>query len=591
MLGVVLAALALSAAARGLVRHNTWYLASDQFAFLTFADDLAHGRILHDPSTVELLAPPLFPKDAAADAYYQTYIWRDGRLYSRYPPGFPLLLAATRLAAGETAEHWLNPALYLLLLVVLALLTARLTAGGRAVALAAGVAGMWALLVVPAEVHYWGITVVRDLPAHLLALIALLAALSGRAGWAGLGLGFAASIRPDAVLWGTSLGLALAPRRSRATALARGSAGFVVGALPLFAYNTITEGHPLAFTQGSEFRWLFVASPRAVTASVLGGGFVSGGAFRLANFPSTFPAHVRYLVASFGTLLVAAAGMLAWGTAQRLPIARALGPYAVVALLFYSCWGHGDPRYLVGVSLCLIALAASGLTMFAHRMSRPDLSRGRRLAVILGVVVLTAAAQVFLPRDPAHGLVMLERAVAAAIALATLVPLVLPASRARSLLAATAPALAIAALGLVRAATAQSGPSSFQHAQIERARGALEALVPPRAIVLTTPALGRPAENITYYTHADANYLGEAERLGSDANMVGFRAEQSGRRFFLLLPGADPLPFTWPASWWTAREVARREGDALRDWFVDPKRAASGAVLYEATVRPTLPPH
>src|SRR5262249_60230575 len=102
-------------AARGLDRHATWYLASDQFAFLTFADDLRHGRIFHDPGEFAAIASNV-PPGRTADAYYQTYLWRDGRLFSRYPPGFPLLLALATLIGGAPAEHLLNPGLYLVLL-------------------------------------------------------------------------------------------------------------------------------------------------------------------------------------------------------------------------------------------------------------------------------------------------------------------------------------------------------------------------------------------------------------------------------------------------------------------------------------------
>jgi hypothetical protein len=37
------------------------------------------------------------------------------------------------------------------------------------------------------------------------------------------------------------------------------------------------------------------------------------------------------------------------------------------------------------------------------------------------------------------------------------------------------------------------------------------------------------------------------------------------------------------------REIARRDGDALRDWFVDPQRISGGVVLYQATMAITPP--
>src|SRR5262249_32676060 len=143
-----LAALALVVAARGLVRRTTWYLAGDQFAFLTFADDLAHGTIFHDPTKVKLLSgTPTGPR-IPTDPLHRTYIWNQGRLYSRYPPGFPLLLALAHAVGGETAQHALNPILYLFLPIVLAVVARVLAADLRdGFALGAAVATMWALLV------------------------------------------------------------------------------------------------------------------------------------------------------------------------------------------------------------------------------------------------------------------------------------------------------------------------------------------------------------------------------------------------------------------------------------------------------------
>ncbi len=569
--------LAVLAAARGLARHNTWYLASDQFAFLTFADDLEHGRVFHDPSTIDLVAGPLLPKVVAADAYYQTYIYRDGRLYSRYPPGFPLVLAAAELAGGERAAHWLNPLLYLVLLVALGALAARLGPPARRGAVAA--TAMWGLLVIPAEVHYWGITVVRDLPAHLLALTAVLLAARGASGRAGLALGLATSMRPDAVLWGPSVALVLPRGARRGGDIVRGTLAFLVGALPLFAYNTITQGHPLAFTQGGEFTRTFESALLAWPFGAAGPSLVQGGGFRLANFASTFPEHVRYLADAFGLLGCLAIAVALVGV-RRVPLARALGAYVVIGVLFYSCWTHGDARYLVGVSLCLIVLAASALVALAAALADRRASGRTRLAGFAVVVALATTGAVA-ARDPARGLTALERTSALALAAAA-VPGV-------GALAPALPGIGFAAFGIVRIATSAATPTRFTHDDVARARASIESVVPAGALVLSAPGLGRPAENWTHYTHADMLYLAELPRLLSDANYVAWKCAQVHRRLFVLLGGSDPLPFTVPREWVTTTEVARREGEAVREWFVDPQRAPAGVVLYEATFTFTLP--
>ena len=86
------------------VPAETWYLAIDQFGYLTFADDLAHGHALHDWRLLPALKP-LLPQDLDVDVFAQTYVRHGDALFCRYSPGFPLVLALARLLFGPTAEH------------------------------------------------------------------------------------------------------------------------------------------------------------------------------------------------------------------------------------------------------------------------------------------------------------------------------------------------------------------------------------------------------------------------------------------------------------------------------------------------------
>ena len=568
--------LALVVAARGLERRNTWYLASDQFAFLAFADDLRHGTVFHDPGAVALLAGAV-PRGETADAYYQTYLWRDGRLWSRYPPGFPLLLAAAGALGGERAMHLLNPLLYLVLLGALALFTGALLEGS-AIAAGAAAAAPWALLVIPTVVHYWGITVARDLPAHLLGLGALGAAYAGRLGLAGLALGLACSIRPDAILYSLSLGAIALVLRPRARVLLSGTAAFVVGAAPVLAYNTITQGHPLAFTQGMEFRQLLGTGPgvpRMATAAILPPvSLVSGGGFRIGHLPRILPENLRYLGTAFGLFLAPAFGALAWAARRRPLVAAALGPHLVGSVLFFSCWGRSDPRYLMGAVLALLVLTAMGTAAWSATLATrayPPRTRLALAAVTLAAVL--AAPQVFPPQPQRRPLEVAASGGALAAGLAGPAAHVAP-------WAPLAPAVAFASVGLTRIAAGTGARDPVQAPRVARARAAVEALVPAGALVITTPALGRPAENITRYTHADAHYEGELEMLGTTPAAVSRRALAAGRRVFLLLPDSTRPPL--PAD--VLAEVARRRGPDLYDWFADPAHAAE-AVLFEV-VRP-----
>ena len=83
-------AIALLVSVRGLALQNTWYLASDQFAFLTLAQDLRDGRLTRTDFFYDYIPPH---RKASFDAYAQTYQIREGTLHSRYPPGFSAILA------------------------------------------------------------------------------------------------------------------------------------------------------------------------------------------------------------------------------------------------------------------------------------------------------------------------------------------------------------------------------------------------------------------------------------------------------------------------------------------------------------------
>ncbi|HYC23837.1 MAG TPA: hypothetical protein VEI94_14095 [Candidatus Bathyarchaeia archaeon] len=583
---LVLVVAALAAAARGLVRHNNWYLASDQFAFLTFAGDLQHGRVFHDPTTFRWLAASGVRPEESADALYQTYIWREGALYSRYPPGFPMLLALVGLAGGETAQHWLNPALYLVLLAFLAWMSwALVRDADRPLAAGAAAAVPWLLLLLPTSLHLWGLTVARDLPAHLLALGAVVAAVAGRPWLVGLALGAACAVRPDAALYGASIAMVYLVVRPRLRELRSAALGFLVGAAPLFAYNALTQGNPFSFTQGSEFRRLLSSVHPGRAAMVVAFVHVpvfSGGGFRLSFLARTLPEHIAYIGHAFGLFSLVAAIGVVWAIVRRPVMAAALVPYPLAAMLFFSFWGHSDPRYLAGVFLCEMPLVALGAALICRSLADPGRSAlGRALgaAVVWAVVLLSAHLW---PREAGDPMVALELALAGSTTAAVLLGVVDDRTQARGALGALVPAVVLAGLGGFRIATSSAAGEAFQKPQIERAREAIESLVPPGSLIITRETLGRPAENITHYTHAESHYPQEllAIRSGTGGALVKYTL--AGRRVFFLIAADDRETLRPLDPLAVVHRVARREGLALQDWFIDPRRAPAGAVLYEA---------
>ena len=143
----------------------SWYLAVDQFGYLTFAHDLLAGRLLHPWPPAPALASGL---PSPTDILAQTYIWDAGRVYSRYAPGFPILAAIWIAVAGSERAHYLNPTLFCVSLVLVALVVRRVTRswwrGITAVSLAA---------LCPTQTHLWGVTLTRDVGTHLIALAGL----------------------------------------------------------------------------------------------------------------------------------------------------------------------------------------------------------------------------------------------------------------------------------------------------------------------------------------------------------------------------------------------------------------------------------
>jgi hypothetical protein len=174
-------------------------------------------------------------------------------------------------------------------------------------------------------------------------------------------------------------------------------------------------------------------------------------------------------------------------------------------------------------------------------------------------------------------------AVAAALLVVVVAAFASPAAPDR--FAALAPGVALTILALTRLALVSGSRDPFQREQVDRARAAIEALVPAKSLVITSESLGRPAENIAHYTHADARYASELRLLGRDSTAALAEMTLEGRRVFFLLAADDEDTMRTTKRIAQTRVVARRSGRDLYDWFVDPLHAPRGAVLYEAELR------
>ncbi len=568
--------------ALGIERQITWYLAVDQFGYLTFANDLLHGRVFHEWAPLKALEQFFPPR---TDVLAQTYVYDQGRMYCRYSPGFPMLLAGWIGLLGDERAHYLNPTVYLVLLAVALAFQWRLFHSPWRAA-----AGTALIALFPTMMHLWGLTLTRDLSAHLFALTGLFLLLPAhgtrlrarRLLTAGLALGFAVAIRPDAVLYLVPAACMLAlrwwherrrhGRRGVALATAALGAGLLAGASPILAYNWAATGNPLIPTQGMELPLLpalpppgpmakpqptpappAAAHPAEDDAKVgfpprgwRGGTFeqVQGGGLRLKHLATTLPGNWRLMRRAYTDLLL---GVAVWGavvaTVMRPTLAAAAVSYGLVAVLFFSCWPRADFRYLIGVFVLIPMLVVEGtmgtldLIRLLWKQHKPELARG--LAVfatgvfVLGALVLRPAPT---PGFPASLFLVVTLIAGVAAAVAAIQP-------ARRVAALAAPALMLALVWCkvseVEAQASRRAP--FQRPQMLEARANMQRLLEPNAVVITTEEVGRPAENLEHYSGvAHAFYLTDLERWRLRVDQAALQLIIAQMRPYLYIPANQP---------------------------------------------------
>ena len=544
----------------------TWYLAVDQFGYLTFAHDLLHGHVFHHWPPLDALVGRVPPR---VDILAQSYVAVGNRAYCRYSPGFPILLAAWLRLFGDDGAHYLNPSIFVALLVLL-LAFARRIFRSRWRALAA----VALVTLFPTYIHLWAITPTRDLSAHLAAFLGLYLLLPGgrHRTAAGAALGFAVTIRPDAVLYlvpgGFVLGLewlrAGARWRRAASTVGAAALGMLLGLAPLLAYNWMTSGNPLRPTQAMEVERFFekpgAAAPAPPPAPPTAGGprvgypppgwhggtaeAVQGGGLRLSNLPSTLPGNVGLLRSAYGDLMLAVA---IWGVLVALVQRRALFvvavPYVLVGLFFFSCWSRPDGRYLSGVFCMLPMLIVEGTlgTLdLVRRLARRRLVAGARGLAFGGACLLLLGAVLIRVPGVQAALPTLAWLIPSVTAAALFAAAVRPDRR---VAAVAAPVLA-AALTVVAVSRAQASlriRGGFQRPEMLRARATFARAVEPGAVVITTEDVGRPAENIEYYSGiAWALYFTDLTRWGVGVREAAERFARARMKPYLLIPPTQP---------------------------------------------------
>lgn len=551
----------------------TWYLAVDQFGYLEFAHDLLHGKVFHDWEPARIMG--LLPK--RTDVLAQTYIYDNGKMYCRYAPGFPILIAAWIAVFGDARVSLLNPTIYLGLLAMITACGWRLTGSAwRGLAVAVLVA------LCPTRMYWWSLTLTRDLSAHFFAFIGLYQLIPRegapltrrRAILAGLAIGFAASIRNDAVLYliPAVLLAIVAWRRERpdrrraAVMLAGATAALLLGLLPTLAFNAITTGNPFRATQGMEVEKFFDNAANEPKGPAFGGpriGYpsgmwrgtayaqVSGGGLRLENFARTAPGEWDLVYRAYGSVLLGfgVVGVLVALVLRPVLVLFTL-PYAVAAFLFYSCWFRPDPRYIIGVFSMVPFLVVEGVVGSVELLRLVAARRGERAArPVAATVALVALAVAVLPIEPPpltfdaqflgggiskdvppvlmKALPLTTAIGAGALAVApsvAVVPVLVPAL-----------AIGLAGFAVARADASRVIRAPFQREQATLARDTMQRTLERRSVVITSEDIGRPAENIEYYGGFPSFYLTDLERWKIRPSQAALAFINAGVRPYLLI--------------------------------------------------------
>lgn len=622
-----------------LLPRVSWYLAVDQFGYLTFARDLSHGRVSHPWPLLPLL-DSFLPAGRQVDVLAQTYFWRDGALYSRYAPGFPLLIALGAQWTGWDTVFSYPPIFLGAFLLVFYLLARRLL---QSTGLALSSTAL--LILLPTQYLLWAVSPLRDLPAHLFGAGALLTLLwpsggagvesggserpslgIGRGALAGLLFGYAVCVRPDALLYAFPFAacLALARSASRRSLLSL-VLGAVVGLLPVLAYNTVAQGNPLRPSQSMELNEILALSykeisgraeagagvdareeksssdsaPRsqegpgsggAMAGSGLGfanaigrifGGssafaatgasdgpshrYLQGGGLRISHLTSTLPGNLALFARVFG-LSGCLLGL--WGAivARRRPLLFWVTvPYIVAATVFFGMWPGSDPRYLTGAFAFFTLLVLAGGRDLTGP-GRSVLAGWGGLGLLLALGGWSGQLPFFAHDTRAWALAALLASLATSLGLR----MARPGANSRASFAVVL-ALALLLLAAIRLTATSDAKASFGKREVARAVENLEAAAGSKSVVFTSTELGRPAENINYYTGATALYLDDLARWNVAPAWVIDQVLGEGFEVYLLLPEAAATQwmtsrFIYP--WFSSsieEEIA--PGEAGR-WFV-----------------------
>ncbi len=300
---------------------------------------------------------------------------------------------------------------------------------------------------------------------------------------------------------------------------------------------------------------------------------LEGGGLRLDHLASTLPQNLGVLEGVFGGLGAMLALIGGFAAFRRAPLFALTVPYITVATLFFSLWRRPDPRYLLGAILLvsiLIVYGAAKVVASSGVLRRRGVGVASTLVVVglsWGVVCWWVGMPDF-SEESARPWVTL--ALEAMIGGGLLAGATLPA-RSAARIFAVGTSLLLALLVGWRSSTSLASRGSFQAEQVAVARQTIEEATGERAVIITTTDIGRPAENINFYTDVDAVYLREVMRWGITPPYFMDQLAREGFEVYLLLP--PEAARRWITSnfvyrWFRPEMIAEVAPSEARRWFV-----------------------
>jgi hypothetical protein len=502
-----------------------YYLAigSDQYEVIRFAEDLAQGTLFRSHPVFDLVKDRTEP-GRLYTIHYGGYLLKDGRMYCKYAIGYPLILALALKLFGFPAVFFVNFCILSLLLLVVYLI-GRIYFRDEPSPSAWALSAAFLLFLLGRELWDLSVTPHGDVSCVLFAVAAVYALLralppagGAKASWlvaSGVCLGFAAAIRPPAVLLGLPAALYFLNRTIGKIRFIHGmvlavalSGAVIAGLLPVFTQNYLTGGHILKFTQAHEIHLETVqaavqsveanAPPVSLGRRIADIFFQRSHGWGIGNIHAALPAMSYHILLAFGPFfsLLALGGLAAgWRRAETRYL---FFPASLVFLLFYSGWVRPLERYLVIVYPFIGLITVGGIArLFAWSPHFGPGSRRRLSLALLGAVLAAADFVLRSANSRQGGLPHWQNNLLFSAALIPALSLLVLFLRPRRNAAALFHLALAAAVILVSLPVIAAKPFLFQFPQSRRFREAVGKICRPPSVLFATKFLTQTIDLFT----------------------------------------------------------------------------------------------